>query len=211
MSSSFVALAAQWDVHTQPYLPEVLYVNLAGAVCVLQVRLIQGPPGTGKTTTTTRLLSVLGSTGQRTLSCAPTNVAVAEVALRYLAMVSSSRQAASSSSQSTAATAYVASAGATTTSSSSSSSRQQFADFCSSEHDYRLSWPGNSSCRALLSGDLLLVGNADKVDKRSSLAQVYLPARVERLLKAASGWEPLVKELLAALEDPLGFCTQRNW
>lgn len=186
--------------------------NLGFCVRALQVRLIQGPPGTGKTTTTTRLLSVLGSTGRRTLSCAPTNVAVAEVASRYLAIVTGSRTAgsASSSSQTTLALTAAAGAGSSTvsTSTSSTSSQQQFADFCSSEHGY---WPGSSSYQALLPGDLLLVGNADKIDKQGPLGQVYLPCRVERLERAAVGWEGLVKELLAALGDPLGFCSGRDW
>ncbi len=174
------------------------------SMCALQVRLIQGPPGTGKTTTTTRLLSVLGSIGQRTLSCAPTNVAVAEVASRYLAIVTGST---SSSSKSTALIT-ASGAGSSTNSTSTSRDQQQFADFCSSEHGY---WPGSGSYQALLPGDLLLVGNADKIDKQGPLAQVYLPCRVERLERAAVGWEGLVKELLAALEDPLGFCSQRDW
>ena len=48
------------------------------------IQLIQGPPGTGKTTTISNLLSVVACSGYRSIVCAPTNVAVAEVALRFL-------------------------------------------------------------------------------------------------------------------------------
>ena len=41
----------------------------------------------GKTSMLTRLLSVLGCSGVRTLTCAPTNRAVCEVAARYLELV----------------------------------------------------------------------------------------------------------------------------
>lgn len=48
------------------------------------IHMIQGPPGTGKTSTIVRMLCVLASHGNRVLMCAPTNVAVAEVAHRLL-------------------------------------------------------------------------------------------------------------------------------
>ncbi|GAX74067.1 hypothetical protein CEUSTIGMA_g1517.t1, partial [Chlamydomonas eustigma] len=48
------------------------------------VHLIQGPPGTGKTSTIVRMLLVLAGSGSSTLVCAPTNVAVQEVAQRLL-------------------------------------------------------------------------------------------------------------------------------
>ncbi|KAL0920283.1 hypothetical protein M5K25_009407 [Dendrobium thyrsiflorum] len=46
------------------------------------IRLIWGPPGTGKTKTTSTLLLALLQSGCRTLTCAPTNTAVVEVASR---------------------------------------------------------------------------------------------------------------------------------
>ncbi|TKY59729.1 Regulator of nonsense transcripts 1-like [Spatholobus suberectus] len=51
------------------------------------VDLIWGPPGTGKTKTLGTLLFVLLKMNHRTLVCAPTNVAVKEVASRVLSMV----------------------------------------------------------------------------------------------------------------------------
>ncbi|KAI3942867.1 hypothetical protein MKW92_012849 [Papaver armeniacum] len=51
------------------------------------IKLIWGPPGTGKTKTLSILLYTLLSKSCRTLACAPTNVAVKEVALRVLKLV----------------------------------------------------------------------------------------------------------------------------
>ncbi|KAK7399848.1 hypothetical protein VNO78_11042 [Psophocarpus tetragonolobus] len=51
------------------------------------VDLIWGPPGTGKTKTLGTLLFALLKMNQRTLVCAPTNVAIKEVASRVLSMV----------------------------------------------------------------------------------------------------------------------------
>ncbi|CAI5459961.1 unnamed protein product [Closterium sp. Yama58-4] len=48
------------------------------------LHLVQGPPGTGKTHTLSVLLSVALALSVRTLVCAPTNVAAAEVARRML-------------------------------------------------------------------------------------------------------------------------------
>ncbi|KAK1304217.1 hypothetical protein QJS10_CPB11g02251 [Acorus calamus] len=52
-----------------------------------QIRLIWGPPGTGKTNTTAFLLRALQRMKCKTLTCAPTNVAVLEVASRFLRLV----------------------------------------------------------------------------------------------------------------------------
>lgn len=48
------------------------------------IRLVQGPPGTGKTSSTVRMLLVLAGSRRSTLVCAPTNVAVQEIATRLL-------------------------------------------------------------------------------------------------------------------------------
>ncbi|KAM0946836.1 putative DNA helicase [Dioscorea sansibarensis] len=48
------------------------------------INLIWGPPGTGKTKTTGALLWMLREMKCRTLTCAPTNTAVTEVASRYM-------------------------------------------------------------------------------------------------------------------------------
>ncbi|XP_058090435.1 uncharacterized protein LOC131236918 [Magnolia sinica] len=50
-------------------------------------KLIWGPPGTGKTKTTSALLWVLLDMNCRTLTCAPTNVAVTQVCSRLLSLV----------------------------------------------------------------------------------------------------------------------------
>ncbi|KAG8369518.1 hypothetical protein BUALT_Bualt14G0021900 [Buddleja alternifolia] len=57
------------------------------------VELIWGPPGTGKTTTLCIMLYTLLKMKGRTLVCAPTNVAITEVANRVIALVKSSYRA----------------------------------------------------------------------------------------------------------------------
>jgi len=54
------------------------------------VELIWGPPGTGKTKTISTLLFKLLRMGCRTLTCAPTNAAITEVASRTLKLVKES-------------------------------------------------------------------------------------------------------------------------
>ncbi|CAH9106059.1 unnamed protein product [Cuscuta europaea] len=56
------------------------------------VKLIWGPPGTGKTKTVASLLSVLFDMKVRTLTCAPTNVAVIGVAKRLLELIGGNLQ-----------------------------------------------------------------------------------------------------------------------
>nr|VDC77804.1 unnamed protein product [Brassica rapa] len=57
--------------------------NLRDKTCV---KLIWGPPGTGKTKTVATLLFALLNLGCKTVVCAPTNTAVAEVASRLLVL-----------------------------------------------------------------------------------------------------------------------------
>eukprot|EP00898_Chlorokybus_atmophyticus_P002092 jgi/Chlat1/2884/Chrsp2S00355 len=53
------------------------------------VRLVQGPPGTGKTSTLVAMISALaGMSDTRALVCAPTNVAVQVVAMRFIEQLS---------------------------------------------------------------------------------------------------------------------------
>lgn len=67
----------------------------AVASCVLatecshrsSVELVWGPPGTGKTTTVAVMLQMLLMKEQRTLACAPTNMAVLQVASRLIELV----------------------------------------------------------------------------------------------------------------------------
>ncbi|KAL8238273.1 hypothetical protein R6Q59_019354 [Mikania micrantha] len=54
------------------------------------VEQIWGPPGTGKTTTVSVLLFILLKMNRRTLTCAPTNVAIVQVASRVLNLVKES-------------------------------------------------------------------------------------------------------------------------
>ena len=54
------------------------------------VQLIWGPPGTGKTKAVSMLLFTLLKTKCRTLTCAPTNVAITEVASRVLKLLKES-------------------------------------------------------------------------------------------------------------------------
>ncbi|XP_059288933.1 uncharacterized protein LOC132042403 [Lycium ferocissimum] len=54
------------------------------------VELIWGPPGTGKTKTTSVMLFILLKMKYRTLTCAPTNVAIKEVASRLVKLIKES-------------------------------------------------------------------------------------------------------------------------
>ncbi|XVF43517.1 hypothetical protein PTKIN_Ptkin02bG0046100 [Pterospermum kingtungense] len=61
------------------------------------VELIWGPPGTGKTTTVSVLLFTLLSMKYRTLTCAPTNVAITVVVERVLKLVKEAKNTSSAS------------------------------------------------------------------------------------------------------------------
>ncbi|XP_068646258.1 probable helicase MAGATAMA 3 [Aristolochia californica] len=55
------------------------------------VQLVWGPPGTGKTKTISALLWALVEKKHRTVTCAPTNIAVLQIASRLLALIKASR------------------------------------------------------------------------------------------------------------------------
>ncbi|KAG9442402.1 hypothetical protein H6P81_018256 [Aristolochia fimbriata] len=56
-----------------------------------RVQLIWGPPGTGKTKTISTLLRALVEKKHRTVTCAPTNIAVVQIASRLLNLIKASR------------------------------------------------------------------------------------------------------------------------
>ncbi|KAF3792771.1 hypothetical protein EJ110_NYTH10923 [Nymphaea thermarum] len=73
---------------------EAVVSALVAASCTHSnlVKLIWGPPGTGKTTTICNLLERLSEMTYGTLTCAPTNVAVMEIASRLVKLVRKSRE-----------------------------------------------------------------------------------------------------------------------
>lgn len=156
------------------------------------VRLIQGPPGTGKTKTLLALISAMCGVGARVLVCAPTNVAVAEVAVRLAKLVEDADE------------------------------RSQFGAYCDQPADdprcavARLQarlhsrW-ARSKLRTLRLGDVVVVGSEERLDVTRDLGKVFLGAfssdpvtsRVERLtdaLSPATGWKPQCQALLTLLE-----------
>ncbi|CAN6464156.1 unnamed protein product [Victoria cruziana] len=72
---------------------EAVVSALVAASCTHSnlVKLIWGPPGTGKTTAICNLLKRLSEMSYGTLTCAPTNVAVMEIASRLVKLVRRSR------------------------------------------------------------------------------------------------------------------------
>ncbi|XP_058220397.1 uncharacterized protein LOC131330732 isoform X2 [Rhododendron vialii] len=74
---------------------EAILASLHGIKCSHKstVELIWGPPGTGKTKTVSVLLCTLLRMNCRTLICAPTNIAIKEVASRVLKLVRESSEA----------------------------------------------------------------------------------------------------------------------
>lgn len=118
------------------------------------IRLIQGPPGTGKTATLATLLSILSCLKQRTLVCAPTNVAVSEVILRFLVFFTAK--------------------------------------------------PPVEAEDCVQLGDLVLIGNEDRLNLDGPLEQVFLDRRVDRLIDAFSpvcGWRASTSSLLEFLRS----------
>nr|XP_043619935.1 uncharacterized protein LOC122591753 [Erigeron canadensis] len=84
------------DPHILDKLNESQKQAIMASICktkcchISSVEQIWGPPGTGKTTTVSVLLFILLQMNQRVLTCAPTNVAVVQVASRVLSLVNES-------------------------------------------------------------------------------------------------------------------------
>ncbi|RUP51367.1 P-loop containing nucleoside triphosphate hydrolase protein [Jimgerdemannia flammicorona] len=113
--------------------------------CIIQVlekdgvHLVHGPPGTGKTATLATILACLFESNIPTVQTAPTNIAVGEIAKRFLARIKSGRQ--------------------------------------SSQHTL---------------GDVLLIGDGDKIDLDGPLDSIFLDRRVDRLAEAFAKWPTLL-------------------
>lgn len=136
------------------------------------IRLIQGPPGTGKTATLATLLSILSCLKQRTLVCAPTNVAISEVILRFLGFFTANPPAAGKNCL-------------------------LFDQFCALYRQAK-----GEGCVQL--GDLVLIGNEDRLDLNGPLEQVFLDRRTDRLFDTFSpvcGWRASTSSLLEFLRS----------
>ncbi|KAK9063837.1 hypothetical protein SSX86_017709 [Deinandra increscens subsp. villosa] len=121
------------------------------------VEQIWGPPGTGKTTTVSVLLFILLQMNRRTLTCAPTNVAVVQVASRVLNLVKES-------------------------SSTTTASGDVF--YCV--------------------GDVLLLGNKQRLRVGEEIEEMYLENRVKRLtecLGSLTGWKHCIISMVDLLEN----------
>ncbi|KAJ3709114.1 hypothetical protein LUZ61_012819 [Rhynchospora tenuis] len=66
-------------------------ISASDCRCTSSVELVWGPPGTGKTRTIGAILKLLMSRTCRTLTCAPTNTAITQVASHLLSLVNESR------------------------------------------------------------------------------------------------------------------------
>lgn len=136
------------------------------------IRLIQGPPGTGKTATLATLLSILSCLKQRTLVCAPTNVAISEVILRFLEFFTAKPPAASKN--------------------------------CLLFGQFRAPYRPAEGEDCVQLGDLVLIGNNDRLNFDGPLEQVFLDRRVDRLIDAFSpvcGWRASTSSLLEFLRS----------
>ncbi|XP_060194145.1 uncharacterized protein LOC132623414 isoform X1 [Lycium barbarum] len=82
-------LASNWLINLNDSQQEAVLNCLATKYCHHDktTKLIWGPPGTGKTKTVSALLFLLLSLNCRTVTCAPTNIAVLEVSGRALKLV----------------------------------------------------------------------------------------------------------------------------
>ncbi|KAJ4798061.1 P-loop containing nucleoside triphosphate hydrolases superfamily protein [Rhynchospora pubera] len=66
-------------------------ISASDCRCTSSVELVWGPPGTGKTRTIGAILKLLMAQTCRTLTCAPTNTAITQVASHLLSLVNESR------------------------------------------------------------------------------------------------------------------------
>ncbi|KAL5983166.1 hypothetical protein ACLOJK_017249 [Asimina triloba] len=117
------------------------------------LQLVWGPPGTGKTNTIGTLLHVLLASKCRVLTCAPTNVAVAEVASRLL-------------------------------------------KFAKKPFGY-----GGEIFRL---GDIVLMGNEERMNITDDLRDIFLAERVKLLVGCfapATGWRNQLRSMIDFLED----------
>ncbi|XP_058098091.1 uncharacterized ATP-dependent helicase C29A10.10c-like isoform X2 [Magnolia sinica] len=112
------------------------------------IQLIWGPPGTGKTKTVSTMLLALLALKCRIVMCAPTNVAVLEVASRLLRL-------------------------------------------------WRESCP-TDLCRL---GDILLMGNEDRMNITDDLKDIFLNHRIDELLKCFFGWRDKLELMIKFLKD----------
>ncbi|KAI3972839.1 hypothetical protein MKX01_019497 [Papaver californicum] len=82
-------VAAQLSATLNESQISAVVTSISAALChhKSSVKLVWGPPGTGKTKTISILLNILLKRNYRTVLCAPTNVAVKEVALRVFQLV----------------------------------------------------------------------------------------------------------------------------
>ncbi|XP_058098074.1 helicase sen1-like isoform X1 [Magnolia sinica] len=115
------------------------------------IQLIWGPPGTGKTKTVSTMLLALRALKCRTLTCAPTNVAVLEVASRLLRLLRGS---------------------------------------CPTD-----------PCPL---GDIVLMGNKERMNITEDLEDIFLNHRISRLLECfapLSGWRYTLVSMIQFLKD----------
>ncbi|CAK9141766.1 unnamed protein product [Ilex paraguariensis] len=138
---------------------EAILACLCGLKCDHKpsVELIWGPPGTGKTKILSVMLVTLLKMNYRTLICAPTNVAIKEVASRVVKLVRDSLEAESEK--------------------------------------------GDLFCSL---GDVLLLGNKDRLKVDSDIEEIYLDYRVKRLTECISpctGWRHWLSSMIDFLED----------
>ncbi|OIT32628.1 putative helicase magatama 3 [Nicotiana attenuata] len=121
------------------------------------IELIWGPPGTGKTKTTSVMLFILLRMKYRTLTCAPTNVAITQVASRLVKLVRESLK----------------------------------------NHSAEM----DIVCPL---GDILLVGNKDRLKVGHDIEEIYLDYRVDRLVECLgplTGWKHCISSMSGFLED----------
>ncbi|KAL2629325.1 hypothetical protein R1flu_014011 [Riccia fluitans] len=69
------------------------------------------------------------------------------------------------------------------------------------------------TCKSLRMGDIVLVGNDERLEVESALSMIYLPLRVKRLSDAvlhSRGWRQSLQNVLKILKDPVTLFEARN-